>query len=68
MGGAFEVVSDIEIGYLAAFIDGKGSIDIHRLTKPSGLKYYLPRLRLTNTRRKPLEFIKRAFGLSERIS
>ena len=62
------LVSDVQVGYLAGFVDGSGCIDIHKLRKKSGVIYYLPRLRLSNKRRTPLEFIKKSFGLKEKIN
>lgn len=62
-----DMVTEFEKGYLAAFLDGEGTLDLHKLKKKSGLVYFLPRIKMSNLAKEPLEFINVAFGLKKKI-
>lgn len=55
------------IGYLAGLIDAGSSIDIQKTKKKSGIRIYIPRLRLNSKRLRSLQYVRKTFNLKEKI-
>ena len=55
-----------DIAYVAGFFDGEGCVHIHKRCYPPGKVYYALLVTISNSKSKPLEYIKDIFGGSLR--